>query len=78
MSECVAEMNSNVYKVLMTLLSAVHRAAGRCGACLSGSGPTFPPLLFHLPVLPAEQKSGRVERRLLLHSLVRHHRNARV
>lgn len=53
----------------------VHPVTGRCGARLSGPGPPVPALLFHLSVLPAEQKWGPAQRWLLLHSLVCHHRN---
>lgn len=56
----------------------VHPFTGRRGAGLSGPGPSLPALLFHLPVLPAAQKRGAAQRRLLLHGLVRHHRDARL
>lgn len=66
------------HKVSITppLCWTVHPFTGRCGAGLSGPGPAVPALLFHLPVLPAEQKRGAAQRRLLLHGLVCHYRNA--
>lgn len=66
------------HKVSITppLCWTVHPFTGRCGAGLSGPGPAVPALLFHLPVLPAEQKRGAAQRRLLLHGLVCHYCNA--
>lgn len=57
---------------------AVHLFTGRRGPGLPGPGPSLPVLLLHLSVLPAEQKRGAAQRRLLLHGLVCHHRDPRL
>lgn len=66
------------YKVSLTpsLCWPVHPFTGRCGACLSGPGPSVPALLFHFSVLPTEKKWGAAQCWLLLHSLVCYHCNA--
>lgn len=69
---------SAVSSHLRVLPLAVHLLTGRRGAGLPGPGPPLPLLLLHLPVLPAEQKRGAAQRRLLLHGLVRHHRHPRL
>lgn len=64
--------------IMTSLCWTVHPFTGRRGAGLSGPGPSLPALLFHLSLLPAEQKRGAAQRRLLLHSLVCHHRDTRL
>lgn len=75
---CCWEKPVTAMKVSITpfFFLPVNPVTGRCGTCLSGSGPPLPALLFHLAVLPAEKKRGPAQRRLLLHSLVCHYCNA--